>query len=187
MEQQKTLIPNSTQIPNCLLDLLIPLIPEAEGKCLLYICRRTYGFHKDEDRISFSQFLYGIKDRGGKTLDNGCGLKARASVCEGLRNLSKSNAIFIRKDSKGNYYQINLDMDISKVVQQIDQFRKQTKIGLLNRPKQVHLLNLQKKGNKGKRDIFNKTEREIEIDLKSRNYIGQKELRSARDVLKEKL
>jgi len=148
--ENKKLIPNSTQIPNIILDLLLPDLPEAEARCLLYICRRTYGFHKDEDRISFSQFLNGIKDKKGKVLDKGCGLKARASVCEGLKNLKKAGAIFVRKDSRGNFYKINLEMDTDKVVQEIDRFRKQTASSSRNRPKQVRLLNLQKKGNKEK-------------------------------------
>jgi len=147
------LIPNSTQVPNIILDLLIPRLPEAESKCMLYISRRTYGFHAEEERISFSQFVKGIKNRQGKRLDFGTGL-ARASVSEALKNLRKAEAIFVRKDPKGNYYKINLNMDVDKVVQKVNQFRKQTRIGSKNRPKQVHLLNTQKKGNKGKKVII---------------------------------
>ena len=55
-DQVNKLIPNSTQIPNVILDKIIPGIPNAEAKCLLYICRRTYGFHKEKDRISLTQF-----------------------------------------------------------------------------------------------------------------------------------
>lgn len=143
MENNK-LIPNSTQIPNIILDLLWPKLPEAEGKCLLYICRRTFGFHKDEDRISFTQFISGIKTRDGKVLDNGTGL-SRASVSSALKNLAHSEAIFIEKNSKGNIYRINLEMDVDKVVQILYQFRIQTAFGIKNRPKQVKLLNLQKK------------------------------------------
>lgn len=146
------LIPNSTQIPNLILDLLLPKLPEAESKCMLYIARRTYGFHVEEDRISFSQFIKGIKTSRGKILDYGTGL-ARASVNEGLKNLIKAEAIFVRKDTKGNYYRINLDMAVDKVVQKVNQFRKQTRIGSESRPKQVHLLNLQKKGNIGNKVI----------------------------------
>ena len=140
----KKLIPNSTQIPNDVLDLLLPRLPEAEGKCLLYICRRTFGFHKDEDRISFTQFINGITGKDGKVLDKGTGL-ARASVNSALKTLAHSKAIFVEKNSKGNIYRINLEMDIEQVVQNLDQFRKQTAFGIKNRPKQGHFLNLQKK------------------------------------------
>ena len=65
----KSLIPNSTQVPNVILDLFIPRLPEGEARCSLYICRRTFGFHKKRDRISLSQFVDGIRDKEGKVLD----------------------------------------------------------------------------------------------------------------------
>jgi hypothetical protein len=45
-------------------------------------------------------------------------------------------------------------MDADKVVQQIDWFRKQTRSGIANRPRQVRLLNLQKKEKKGKQSLL---------------------------------
>jgi len=143
--ENNILIPNSTQIPNFLLDFLFPRIPEAEMKCLLYICRRTYGFHKDEDRISYSQFINGLKTRDGKILDKGTGL-ARGTVAAGLRSLVAANAISVEKNNKGNIYRINLGMDFVEVVRKIDQYRKETTSSTKNRPKQVRLLHLQKKG-----------------------------------------
>jgi len=151
MEEHKmqNLIPNSTQMPNLILDKVIPLIPEAEARCLIYICRRTFGFHKEADRISFSQFMEGIKDRRGNALDYGAGL-ARASVYKGLMNLTDAGAITVRKTGKGNYYQINLNMSVDKVVQLVNQFSSRTKSGSASRPKPVQLLNTQKIGNKEK-------------------------------------
>ena len=146
------LIPNSTQLPNILLDKVIPLIPEAEARCLLYICRRTFGFQKDSDRISFSQFISGIKDRRGNVLDYGAGL-ARASVAKGLKNLHEAGAISIRANTKGNYYQINLHMDVEKVVQQVNQYSGHTKSGSASRPKAVQQVNTQNQGKKEKPSI----------------------------------
>jgi hypothetical protein len=154
MDEQKTnnFIPNSTQVPNVIIDYVIPRIGEAEARCLLYICRRTYGFHKQSDRISFSQFIDGISDKAGKVLDYGAGL-ARASVAKGLKNLCDAQAIAIKKTTKGNYYHINLDMDVEKVVQLLDQSTTHTKSGSPSRPKAVQLVNTQKKGNKEKQSI----------------------------------
>lgn len=143
MEPNK-LIPNSTQIPNIVLDFLLPALPETEGKCLLYICRRTYGFHKDEDRISLTQFTDGITDRSGKILDNGTGL-SRPSVVEGLKNLINAGAVAIEKNRNGNVYKIRLDMDIDKVVKNINQLRKLTSSSKKSLPKPVKLFNTQKK------------------------------------------
>ncbi len=44
---------------------LLPQLGEAELKVLLYIIRRTYGFGKDRDAISYDQFLRGIRTRAG--------------------------------------------------------------------------------------------------------------------------
>jgi hypothetical protein len=139
----KNIIPNSTQMPNEFLDRLFPRIPEAEHRCLEYICRRTFGFHKDEDQISLTQFIYGILGK-----DYGTGL-SRASVVEALRNLVKAGVILKKDNTTGNYFKVNLSIDVDKVVQEINRFRKQTKSSIANRPKAVHLLYPQKKGNKG--------------------------------------
>ncbi|MFA6048249.1 MAG: replication protein [Parcubacteria group bacterium] len=148
------IIPNSTQIPNIILDFLLPNIPEAEGKCLLYICRRTFGFHKKSDRISFTQFVKGIKSRDGKILDLGTGL-SRQSVGIALKNLINSKAIFANKDGNINAYKLNLEMIISEVVKKIDQSRKLTISGQKNRLKQVSLFDPQKKGKKREIETLN--------------------------------
>jgi len=144
MIEQK-LIPNSTQIPNIIIDYLIPRIPEAEMRCLMYICRRTFGFHKEEDRISFTQFVSGIKTKDGAILDEGTGL-SRPSVSRAINNLTRSEAIIMVPSSKGNYYKINLEMDVEKVVNLVNQLSKLTKSGKRSQPKVVKLLNLQYKG-----------------------------------------
>lgn len=153
MEQEKTpLIPNSTQLPNIILDFVVPLIPEAEARCLIYICRRTFGFHKSSDRISFSQFMGGIKDRRGQILDYGTGL-SRQAVSVALKTLVSAEAIRVAKSRKGNHYQINLHMDVDKVVNLVDQSRKLTRSGLRNRPKPVYQVDTQNLGNKEKSSI----------------------------------
>lgn len=152
MDQGKSLIPNSTQIPNILLDFVIPKISEAEGKCLLYICRRTYGFHKERDRISLSQFVDGIKNRDDKILDYGAGV-SRPAVVEALKNLVGSGLVDVIKTNGGNYYEINLGKLVdNEVVKKVNQLRKLTKTSKESLPKQVKLLNPQKKGNKGNKE-----------------------------------
>ncbi len=152
--EKTPLIPNSTQLPNIILDYVVPLIPEAEARCLIYICRRTFGFHKSSDRISFSQFMEGIKDRRGNVLDYGTGL-SRQAVAVALRNLTTAEAIRVGKSRKGNLYQINLHMDVDKVVNLVDQSRKLTRSGLRNRPKAVYQVDTQNLGNKEKSSIKN--------------------------------
>lgn len=159
------LIPNSTQIPNILLDFVIPNLPEAEGKCLFYICRRTFGFQKESDRISFSQFIDGLKTRDNQILDYGTGL-SRASVFGALRNLEYAGAIIVEKKTSGNVYKINMDMDAMVVVQNLNQFRIHTKSSSKLKPKQVQLLNLQYKGKQRK-------EKKEEIEIKTADSVDK--------------
>src|SRR5436309_1410788 len=81
--------PNTTPIPDVIFDELLPILREAELKALLYICRRTFGFKKDRDPISFNQFLKGITTRDGKVLDRGCGIKDRTTLSRALRALAE--------------------------------------------------------------------------------------------------
>ncbi len=165
------LVPNSTQIPNFILDFIIPNITEAEVKCLLYICRRTYGFHKERDRISLSQFVNGIKTKEGKELDCGSGV-SRPAVVEALKNFIGAGLVEVIKTNRGNFYKINTEnIDLNEVVKKVNQLRKLTRSGKEGLPKQVKLLNLQKKGKKEKEsialiDLFNK---EIQISENDHN------------------
>jgi phage replication O-like protein O len=58
--------PNYTQIPNVLLDEHLPLMGDAELRVVLVIARKTFGWHKDSDRISLSQLqeLTGLSRQG---------------------------------------------------------------------------------------------------------------------------
>ena len=69
-----------TPIPNDFLDQIAPGLPPAELKLMLYLYRRTLGFHKLTDRISYDQFQHGIVCRDGRRLDQGTGIGRRALV-----------------------------------------------------------------------------------------------------------
>lgn len=49
--------PNFTQIPNYILDDLWPKISSAKKDILMVICRQTYGWHKEKDKLSVSQLM----------------------------------------------------------------------------------------------------------------------------------
>lgn len=70
----RALIPNSTQVPDVILDRWMARLSGAEFKVLMYVARRTYGFGKDSDDISLNQIARGIRRRDGRTLDEGTGL-----------------------------------------------------------------------------------------------------------------
>jgi phage replication O-like protein O len=105
--------PNTTQIPNDVFDSLMPSLSGGELKVLLYICRRTFGFQKDSDRISLSQITHGITTKAGRVLDHGTGLCKRR-VITALKALEKKNIIIITRevDETGlnavNTYRLNI-------------------------------------------------------------------------------
>jgi hypothetical protein len=49
--------PKYTGIPDLFIDEQMQDLTEAELKVMLYIFRRTYGFKKEQDAISYDQFL----------------------------------------------------------------------------------------------------------------------------------
>lgn len=73
-------IPNSTQVNNVVLDVLLPFMREGERAVFLYIFRRTFGFNRHEDSIGLDQFEHGLVTREGKRLDYGCGMKRRVII-----------------------------------------------------------------------------------------------------------
>lgn len=100
--------PNYTQFPNVLLDHEMAELTDAEWRCVCYIVRHTFGFHRGGEAISLSQFAEGICG-----LDRGTGLERR-SVERALSTLEE-RGILIRTRRKAahggampNVYSLNL-------------------------------------------------------------------------------
>lgn len=89
--------PRYTQVPDEVFDVLLPHLREAELKALLYIIRRTFGFKKECDAISFNQFLRGITTKDGRVLDHGCGLRDRTTLSNALKSLEEKGIIISEK------------------------------------------------------------------------------------------
>jgi phage replication O-like protein O len=105
--------PNYTQVPDELFDELLADLSGAEVKVLLYIIRRTFGFKKESDAISFNQICSGITSRRGQVLDRGTGLsKSTAQIA--LKSLVDKNIVVATKrvsPKRGNeptLYSLNL-------------------------------------------------------------------------------
>lgn len=90
--------PNYTQVPDQLLDNLLPDLSEAELKVLLYIVRRTFGFKKESDTISLRQLSNGITTKDGRQLDRGTGL-SKSGVTKALLSLRKRGILIRFKNS----------------------------------------------------------------------------------------
>lgn len=68
----------------------------SEQKCLDYILRRTFGFDKNFDSISLSQFKNGIMKKDGEVLDYGTGLD-KVTTLTALKALEEKGFIRIIK------------------------------------------------------------------------------------------
>jgi phage replication O-like protein O len=112
------LIPNTTQFPNFLLEEVAPMLSSASLRVLIVIVRKTYGFHKRADRISFNQ------------LQKLTGL-SRVGVNEGLKGLGP--LLKVRPGVKNSptvegitSYEINIDIPTDELVSKLYQYRKLT-------------------------------------------------------------
>ena len=86
--------PAYTQTPNELFDELAPRLTEAELRVLLYVVRRTFGFHKQADAISLSQMTGGITTANGEALDHGTGM-SRSAVWRGAKGLVEKGVLTV--------------------------------------------------------------------------------------------
>ncbi len=82
-----------TEMPNWILDEAAPTLDGAPLKVLLYIARRTRGFHRESDAISLDQFTGGIVTHDGRQLDRGCGVRSRTTVLKALAELERCGYI----------------------------------------------------------------------------------------------
>lgn len=76
------IVPNSYQKPNLYTDKLMRFLTGDEWKTLDYALRRTFGFQREMDRISVSQFMNGngCLDGDGVPVEFGTGLSREAQI-----------------------------------------------------------------------------------------------------------
>jgi phage replication O-like protein O len=76
--------PAFTQLPNAVVDVLLPHLTDPELRVLLYIVRRTFGFQRDSDNISLRQMTDGLK---------------RSAVAKALQGLQQKGIITSQRNS----------------------------------------------------------------------------------------
>lgn len=123
----KLLIPNTCQVPNVLLDEVMPRLSGGSLKVLLAIVRKTYGFQKRSDKISF------------RTLRELTGL-SRDAVNHAIKDLGPF--LTVTHGRKGvptlegvNEYALNLNVETGELVRNSDQSENRT--SQKNRQEQV--------------------------------------------------
>lgn len=93
--------PTYTTIPNEMIDTLMAGLSGAEFKVLVYVARRTFGFHRDAAGISFSQLCTGLVTRDGRRLDCGTGL-GRSTVQAAVESLETAGYLVVRRNTGKN-------------------------------------------------------------------------------------
>jgi hypothetical protein len=123
--------PNSTPVPDVVFDRLLTKLGGAELKALLYIIRRTSGFKKDRDHVSFNQFLRGIITKEGEMQDEGCGIRDRTTLSKALQSLEQMGIIQSekRKDERGENITTVYSLRFRKTPQGATGKRKQGVVG----------------------------------------------------------
>jgi len=132
--------PTYTMVPDEVFDELMADLTGAELKVLLYIIRRTFGFKKDHDAISFKQFLRGITTHDGRQLDRGCGVSDRGTLSKSLQRLEEMGAILSQKvkDERGEnqttIYWLNVITAVEEYPQRVVGKPDQGVVGKANHP-----------------------------------------------------
>ena len=108
----KLLIPNTCQVPNVLIDDVMPRLPGSAVKIMFAVVRKTYGFGKRADKLSFT------------TLQKLTGL-SRDAVNEGIKALGSvliiTPGVKNHPGLKGlNEYALNLNVDTGELVGKSD-------------------------------------------------------------------
>jgi len=99
-------IPNSTQLPNIIIDYWMPRLTDGEFKVLIAIARKTYGWRKKSDTISLRQIeeMTGLSRKGiTKMLDS---LIAKTLI---IKIKSKTEW----GDDAPNIYEINTECEVN--------------------------------------------------------------------------
>jgi phage replication O-like protein O len=91
--------PNYTPIPNVIIDYWMPRLSSIEFNVLLFICRKTFGWHKFRDRISLSQIMEAVQS-------------GRSRISEAIKTLIALN--LVKKFTEGpegnqkNYFEVHI-------------------------------------------------------------------------------
>src|SRR5690554_7786948 len=85
--------PNYTQTPNILFDEIMRDLNGAELKVILAVIRKTFGWHKERDRISYSQII------------EMTGL-VKSTVSISIKSLEEKGLIYVTREGQINTYSV---------------------------------------------------------------------------------
>lgn len=98
---------NFTAIDNAVFDVIMPSLGSSEWKVLSFILRKTIGWHKMADRISYKQ------------IQEGTGLASPSTVSRALKNLIEENIIVKQAADnpwEADFYGLNVNYSVTEIV-----------------------------------------------------------------------
>lgn len=110
MSDKKIEAPNYTQIPNVYFDYIMQTLNQTENIVFLVIMRKTFGWHKKKDNISYSQIM------------ELTGIKSRSTISTALKGLIEKELVEAQKKVQVISYTVS----INELVQKIDQSKNCT-------------------------------------------------------------
>lgn len=97
--------PNYTQIPNIYFDEIMQTLNQTENIVFLVIMRKTFGWHKKRDNISYSQIM------------ELTGIKSRTTVSTALKGLLEKGLIETQKAGQLISYTVSINGPVQKINQ----------------------------------------------------------------------
>lgn len=106
-------------VPSLLIEEWLTVLSHPELKCALFICRRTWGYRKEWDAISWEQFEFGVVDKSGKHLDYGTGLSE--STCRRtIASLESRGLIEVnRRNTRSHLYRLTIFRGVIALTPQV--------------------------------------------------------------------
>ena len=98
-------VPNYTQIPNVYFDEIMQTLNQTENIVFLVIMRKTFGWHKKRDKISYSQIM------------ELTGIKSRTTVSTALKGLLEKGLIETQKAGQLISYTVSINGPVQKIDQ----------------------------------------------------------------------
>ncbi len=95
--------PNYTQIPNIYLDEIMKTLNGSENLVFLSIMRKTFGWHKQKDKVSYTQ------------IREATGLGSFTTVKNALDVLESRGLIIAEKGTRGITYEVNIITETVKI------------------------------------------------------------------------
>ena len=89
-----------TEVPNDFIDWWLAKCTGSEVKVMLYLFRRTRGFHKTSDHVGVRQIYRGLRGKDGTVFDRGTGL-TMGTVSDALKALVEKGLV-ARERGSGN-------------------------------------------------------------------------------------